>query len=258
MKIGGKNIILTGASSGIGLEVLKLLSQYDNVRIIAAAKDNIESIPRKEGTIFPFLADLSKKEWIDSLFDYARSVLGDIDIYIANAGISYLEKLDTPDWEHIEGIFSLNVFSPIYSLEKMTESSKGRKIFFACTSSCVAIIPLSYYSLYTSTKSATRLFFDTYRYEKDKNVHTMTIFPIATYTPIFDKASKIANPPLPFLRQEPETVAKAIVRGIEKNKTKVYPSYLFRLFHVVGHIFPFAFRIYSWNEKKKAEKHLNL
>lgn len=257
MKIEGKNIVLTGASSGIGLEVLKLLSKYEGVRIVAAARDT-ETIPQQQHTIYPFPVDLSNREGVDALFDYAYSVLGHIDIFMANAGISYLEKLSTPDWEHIEGIFSLNVFSPIYSLEKLLEKRNGRKVFFTCTSSGVAMVPLSYYSLYTSTKSATRLFFDTYRYEKDPGVHTMTIFPIATRTPIFDKASKIANPPLPFLQQEPETVAKAIVRGIEKNKTKVCPSFLFRLFYVVGHIFPFAFRIYSWNEKIKAEKHLNL
>lgn len=257
MKIEGKNIILTGASSGIGLILSELLSEYENVRIICVAR-NTESIPKKENVIFPFSADLRKKEDIDSLFEYAKSVLGDTDIFIANAGIAGMEKLDKADWEHIEGIFSLNVFSPIYSLEKMTETKNGRQIFFVCLSSAVAIVPLSYYSLYTSTKSAIHMFFDTYRYEKDRDVHTMSVYPIATKTPFFDKVSKIKNPPLPFLRQNPQTVAKAIIKGIEHNKRKVYPSYLFRLFHIVGSVFPFVFRIYSWNEKKKAEKHLGL
>ncbi len=256
MKIDGKNIVLTGASSGIGLEVLKILSRYDGARIVAVAHGHIENIPRKEASIFPFSADLGTQEGVDSVFDYAQSVLGDIDIFIANAGIAYMEKPDKPDWEHIENIFSLNVFSPVYSLEKLLQKKNGRRVFFACTSSAIAIVPLPYYSLYTSTKSALRLFFDTYRYEKDADVHIMTIFPIATRTSIFDRASKKANTPLPFFQQEPQTVAQAIVKGIEKDKTKVYPSFLFRLFYIAGHIFPFLFRLYSWNEKKKAEKYL--
>lgn len=257
MKISGKNIILTGASSGIGLEILKLLSQYENVRIIAAARD-IDDMTECEGVIYPFPADLSKKEGIDELFDYAQTVLGQIDIFIANAGIAYMEKLDHPDWDHIQDIFALNVFSAIYSLEKIAEIRNDRNIFFACTSSAVAIVPLSYYALYTSTKSALRLFFDTYRYEKHPGVHTMVTYPIASHTTFFKKASSKENPPLPFLRQDPQTVAKAIVRGIELNKKKVYPSFLFRLFHMFGSVFPFVFRIYSWNEKRKVEKYLGL
>jgi len=253
MKINGKNIIITGASSGIGLTILNRLSNYENVRIIAVAR-NIEKIPEKSGVIFPYSADMSSPEKIDGLFDYAEKTFGAIDIFISNAGFAYLEKLGTPDWNHIESIFNLNTLSPIYSLQKLMQQSGTNKKYFVSISSGVAVVPLPYYSLYCSTKSAIKGFMDTYRYEEDKNIHTMTVFPVATKTDFFKKASSNEKPILPFLTQEPDAVANAIIKGIEGNKRKVYPSLLFRLFYGIGHVFPFIFRVYSWNEKKKLDK----
>lgn len=253
MDIAGKRIILTGASSGIGLELLKRLSEYGNVQIIAVAR-HIEPIPVKEGIIIPYSADLSNQEEIDRLFVFAKSIFRNIDIFIANAGFAYLEKIEIPDWKHIEHIFALNTISPIYSLSKQIEfNGKSSKSFFVCTSSAVSSVPLPYYSLYCSTKAAIRQFVHTYQYEKSSNVHTLTVYPVATRTPFFEKANGDKEPPLPFPTQSVETIAKAIIRGIEQEKKSVYPSFLFRIFNYFGHIFPFIFTTYSYLEKRKIE-----
>jgi len=257
MQLYNKNIVLTGASSGIGLEVLNLLSIYQNVKIVAVAR-NIDKIPEKEGVIFPFSADMGTKDGIDSLFEYCDALFENIDLFIANAGYAHLEKLNNPDWAHIEKIFGLNTLSPIYSLEKLTAQKTGKKLFFVCTASAVSIVPLPYYSLYCSTKAAIHQFIKTYRYEAGEMIHTMVVYPVATRTSFFEKAAKAEQPPVPFLTQSPETVARAIIKGIEKNKKQVYPSFLFRLFHFTGRIFPFLFSAYSWNEKRKVEKKLKL
>ncbi|MDU1904845.1 MAG: SDR family NAD(P)-dependent oxidoreductase [Dysgonomonas sp.] len=257
MEINDKNIVLTGASAGIGLEILRQLLQYKNVKIVAVAR-NIETIPVQEGIVFPFSADISSKEGVDSLFSYCKSVFANIDIFISNAGFAYFEKLNFPDWKHIEEIYSLNVFSILYSLERFKADSTGNPKYFVCTSSAVAMVPLPYYSLYCSTKSALHQFFNTYRYEKSKDLHTMVVYPVATRTAFFDKAANSSDMSLPFLTQTPDVVAKAVICGIEKNKKKVYPSFLFRIFNIAGRIFPFLFHLYSSNEKRKALKNQGL
>lgn len=253
MDINNKNIILTGASSGIGLFLLKLLSSYHNVRIIAVAR-RTESISVKEGIIFPFSADLSDEKGVDSLFEYSRSVFGETDLFIANAGYAYLEKLADPNWKHIENIFALNTFSPIYSLQKLAEQDTNNPTCFVCTISAVAQVPLPYYSLYCSTKSAIHQFIEAYRYEAPHNLQVMAVYPIATRTAFFEKAADDKDSPIPFLSQSPEVVAKAIVKGIEKNKKRVYPSLLFRIFNVLGQNFTFLFSLYSAFEKRKVDK----
>lgn len=257
MEINNKNIVLTGASSGIGLEILKQLLQYENIKIVAVAR-HTETIPVAKGVVFPFSADISNQEGVDSLFTYCRSVFATIDIFIANAGFAYFENLNFPDWGHIENIYSLNVFSVIYSLEKFKSETTGSAKYFVCTASAVAIVPLPYYALYSSTKAALHQFFNTYKYEKKGNLRTMIVYPVATRTSFFDKAADSEGTPLPFLSQTPSSVARSIISGIENDKKKVYPSSLFRVFNIVGRIFPFVFTIYSWNEKRKAEKNLGL
>ena len=255
MNLRGKNIILTGASSGIGREILNILASYNGVKILAVARhsDNISGV---EGVVYPFSADVSSSEGVDRVFEYAHQIFGNIDIFIANAGFAYLEKLQTPDWQHIEEIYSLNVFSPIYSLEKLVAINNGRPAAFACTISGAGLASLPAYSLYCSTKAALHHFVQTYRYEKDTNLQLTAVYPVATRTAFFDKATGEEDTPLPFPTQDAKTVAKKYVRGIERGKKNIYPSVLFRLFYPIGRAFPFCMGVYSFLEKKKVAKWL--
>lgn len=257
MNLDNKNIVLTGASSGIGLELLKLIAGRQDIKIVAVAR-HIENIPEKEGIIFPFKSDMSTPEGIDLLFDYCKSLFGHIDIFIANAGYAYLEKLGNPDWKHIENIFSLNTFSPIYSLQKLAIQKSEKETLFVSTASAVSMVSLPYYSLYCSTKAALHRFMETYRYEARNKLRVMTVYPVATRTPFFEKAADTPQPPLPFPTQSPGKVASAILKGIKKNKKQVYPSLLFRIFDITARLFPVIRTAYSWNEKRKVRKILNL
>lgn len=257
MDVNNKNIVLTGASSGIGLAILDLLLGYRSVRIVVVAR-HIETIPSVDGVVFPFSADLSNESGVDRLFEYTQSLFGDIDIFIANAGYAYLEKLSNPDWKHIENIFALNTFSPIYSLQKLAKQDVNKPTYFVSTISAVAQVSLPYYSLYCSTKAALHQFLEAYRYEATPNLHIIGVYPVATRTSFFEKAANEKQPPIPFLSQSADTVAKAIIKGIEKDKKRVYPSFLFRIFKTIGQNFPFIFSLYSLSEKRKVDKNLHL
>ncbi len=255
MKIEGKNIVVTGASSGIGKCLVEYLAEYSDVKIVAVAR-RMELIPQKSGVIFPLSLDVSTQEGVDALFQYAYQQLGSIDIFIANAGFAYAEKLEKPDWKHISDIFSLNVFSPIYSLEKLCEQAENAPIQFVSLISGVAYFPLPAYSLYCSTKSALKQFFEAYNYEKKNNLTLSNVYPVATHTDFFKNAAK-ESVPLPFLSQKKETVARKIIIGIERNKRNIYPSFLFRMFLPVARTFPFLIKLYSLNEKRKMGAILN-
>lgn len=254
MDLNNKIIVLTGASSGIGKQILTILSIRKDVKIVAVAR-HINTIPTIDDIVFPFAADVSTQQGVDNVFDYALSTFGRIDVFIANAGFAYIEKLQEPDWQHIEYIYQLNVFSPIYSLEKLASINK-ENIAFACTISGAGLASLPAYSLYCSTKAALHHFIQTYRYEQDRRIQITAIYPVATRTSFFDKAADQENTPLPFPVQEAEAVARKIIKGIEKGQKTVYPSILFRLFYPIGRAFPFFLKIYSLLEKQKMKKWL--
>lgn len=253
MDIKHKNIVLTGASDGIGKELLIQLSRYEGVKIVAAAR-HTGNISYTQDKIYPIDVDLSNKEGVDQLFKYAQEVMKDIDIFIADAGFGYLEKRPKPDWNRIEEIYHLNFTSTVYAMEKLIQNSKNRRAAFVSLSSAAGLIPLPYYSLYCSTKSALHFFFETYRYEKPDSIDIITVYPVATRTRFFDKASGREHTPLPKPNQNPKTVAGKIIKGIEKNKKKVYPYPMFRLSYAVSRAFPFLQRWYSRREKERVDK----
>ncbi len=241
---------MTGASSGIGLEILKLLSKYQDTRIIAVAR-HIDDMPIVKDNIFPYSADISNYREIDQLFNFSISKIGSIDIFIANAGFSYMERLSVPDWEHNKKIFEVNTLSPIYSLQKLVGQNGIQEKYFVCISSAVSQVILPYYSLYCSTKSAIDHFLEAYRYEADTNLRIACVYPIATRTPFFEKAKTTV---IPFLSQDATTVAKSIVKGIEMNKKKIYPSTIFCIFKNIGRIFPIFLTLYSRRERWKIDR----
>ncbi len=93
--------IVTGANRGIGLEVVRQLSQR-GMRVILGARDlekgeaAAQSIIRERGTVFPYQLDVTDQHSIDRVQREISTNFGRLDVLVNNAGILY----DT--WE--EGI----------------------------------------------------------------------------------------------------------------------------------------------------------
>lgn len=242
MNIHGKNIILTGASSGIGKELLKKLKNYD-VKILAVAR-NINNIPDYGKKVTALSCDLSKKEEIDKLFEYAIKLFEHIDIFIANAGFAYCEEIENANWEHIEQIYNTNVFSPIYSAEKMKDINKDRAYYMIITCSAVSEVPLPGYALYCASKSSIHMFAKTYRYEMKNKGKLALVYPVATNTNFFRRAGG-NEAPVPWPVQSPKIVAASIILGIKLNLRSIYPSILFLIASIINRVIPILYPIYS-------------
>lgn len=242
MNINGKKIVITGASSGIGRELLKMLAKYD-ADIIAVGR-NIDKIPVVNERITPFACDISEKENVDKLFDFAVKKFGRIDLFIANAGFAYCEEINSADWNHAEKIFKTNVISPIYSFEKMKELNAGRKYTVVITCSAVSHVPLPGFALYCSTKAAVDQFAHTYRFEKNDKGKLTLVYPVAVATNFFKRSGDRA--PMPFPVHPPKWVAFCILTGIKYNFHSVYPSLLYMLtYYIINRVFPFIYGIYD-------------
>lgn len=249
MELNKKNIVITGAGSGIGQALLKKLRDSFDCKITAAdlVADSIEA----SETVFPFECDVSKPENIDALFDFAISKMGSIDIFIANAGFAYYEKIDKPDWLHIQKIYEVNTFSPIYAAEKMKKMHDEMPYSVVATASAMAFLPLAGYALYSSTKAALNGFATAYRHELNKNQKLQIVYPIATRTAFFSAAG---GSPVPWPSQTAETVSLKVIRGILKDKNSIVPSYIFSILSVLDRFFPFFMKIAAFIEAKKFKK----
>ncbi|MBR2056587.1 MAG: SDR family NAD(P)-dependent oxidoreductase, partial [Clostridia bacterium] len=213
--INGKKIVLTGANSGIGLEVLKLLVKGDNqILAVDLYTDKIETFDSNKVT--PMVMDVSKKENVDQIFDRAIEVLGQIDIFFANAGYPYYEKFDYVNWERVERMFETNVYSPIYSYAKYVEYLNGRPGHMAITVSAIGTMAIPGYTIYSASKFAMQGFQEGLRFELPKNVKLTCLYPIATDTGFFKKAAEGSGRKItvrPFPVQSPVVVARRMVKG---------------------------------------------
>ncbi|MEE1188112.1 MAG: SDR family NAD(P)-dependent oxidoreductase [Acutalibacteraceae bacterium] len=249
--IKNSKIVLTGASSGIGFEMLKMLADPKNGNtILTASRTAEEKLGNYADNVIAFNADTGSKEDIDAIFAKAEEVFDKIDIFIANAGFPYYEKFDYVNYDKIDKIFRVNVFGPIYSYQKYLEHLNGRDGKMAITASAMGTMAMPGYTLYTATKFALNGFQEALYLEIPKNIKLTTIYPVATNTNFFNVGnSTFALKPFPV--QDPVTVAKASLKGIEKGAQKVSPCKLFDVSKVLTFVFPPVKKLYWWEETLK-------
>lgn len=218
MNLKGKRVVLTGASSGIGLELLPLLHKK-GAKVLAVGRKKFD--PNLSSVTY-IQEDISTQAGVDGVFKMAKEVLGGIDIFIANAGFAYYEGAQKADWPRTQAIFDTNVNSPIYAFHKL-QRIKGHKPFqFVVTASAISYLPLAGYALYSGSKHAVQGFFEAARHELPKHQVITLIHPIATKTAFFKE-----NTPVPFPSQTAQTVAWHYIKGIERNKAHIFPSKIF-------------------------------
>ena len=253
--ITNSNIVLTGASSGIGFEVLKLLIKGEGNRILAVARNAEAVLTGFAENVIPYNMDVGSSEGVDRIFEKADEVFSGekIDIFYANAGFPYYEEFNYSDWDRVKVMFDTNTLSPIYTYSKYLEHLGGRDGILAYTVSAIGQMAMPGYAIYSSTKFALHGFQQAIRLEKPKNLQLTCLYPVATNTNFF----KVANPvefEKPFPVQQPDVVARKMVKGIEKGKKTVSPCALFALSKVLMGICPPIRTVYWKLEKNKLDR----
>ena len=253
--ISNKTIVLTGASSGIGLEVLKLLSAEKSNIILAVSRHAEEKLAGFADNVIPFNCDVGKREGVDAIFEKAGEVFGGrlIDLFYANAGFPYFEQFNYTNWERILEIFETNTISPIYTYAKYLHHLDGRPGHLAYTVSAIGQMAMPGYALYSATKFALHGFQQAIRIEKPNSLKLTCLYPVATDTNFFKVAAPIPFEK-PFPVQKPEVVARKMVAGLEKGSKSVSPSVLFSVSKVLMALAPPVRTIYWKLENAKLER----
>ena len=253
--ITNKNIVITGASSGIGFETLKRLAKGKGNRILAVARKP-EKLEGYAKNVIPFSADVSTQAGVDAIFEKAAELFGRIDIFFANAGFPYYEVYDYVDWDRVDKIFRTNMLSPIYTYSKYIEHIGDAEGQLAMTISAMGQMAMPGYALYGATKFGLEGFRQGIRLEMPKNLSLTCLYPVSTATNFFKVAADGRKVDKPFPVQKPEVVARKMVRALEKGKENVYPCNMFVFAKLLmGHIPPVR-GIYWGMERKKLERHL--
>ncbi|TDQ14682.1 short-subunit dehydrogenase [Algoriphagus boseongensis] len=245
-------VIITGAGSGIGLELVRLIyPEARNILAVDISDSLLEKLQKEFLEIHVLKADLSSKEGNQHILNWVKSNWKSVDFCFANAGKAEYKPFTEQDWENMETLFQLNVHSPIQlglSLKSLSQNSGFQHII---TCSAISFWAIPGYSLYGATKAALLQWARAVWAEKEGNWLTL-VFPIGTKTGFFEAAGK--GTPKSFPLQSAQKVAQAIVKGVISGKKKIFPSTLFRvLLHLNNFIYvirPF----YQYLEYQKFKK----
>ncbi len=220
-------VVVTGAGSGIGLELIRQLYPYtQSILAVDVLPDHLDHLrkefPELEGLV---LADLSEKEGNAPILEWIQSHWKGVDFCFANAGKASYAPAADQDWANMEQLFQLNVHSPIQLGLALKHCFPTHPLRHVITCSAIAYWAIPGYSLYSSTKSALLQWANCLWAEGDGDWLTL-VFPIATATAFFDAAG--SNIPRAFPIQSPKEVAKSMLTGAAKGKKKIFPSFLFQ------------------------------
>lgn len=152
-----KNILLTGASGGIGYAIARKFLENSDARMILQYNTHAQKIESLKEE-FPYRIDSYKADLSDekSVVDFLKKIDSDykkLDIIIHSAGISVVDTINHTKVEDISKIINVNLKSPILITQKlvgkMIEKKSGVIIFI---SSMWGITGSSCESVYSATK----------------------------------------------------------------------------------------------------------
>ena len=124
MKLQGKSIVVTGASSGMGKAIVELfVKEGANVVAVARRQERLEALEDafagEAGKIVAFTGDVSKQADSESMIDIAVERFGKLDVLVNNAGVmDDMSPIGELTNETLERIYGINVFGPFYSMRK--------------------------------------------------------------------------------------------------------------------------------------------
>ena len=189
--------IVTGASSGIGLELAKLAADDGYDLIIAADEPEIEEAARRlEGMgvkVRAVQADLATIEGVDQLYEAAKEATQPVEVLIANAGRGLGHGFLDQDFAAAKRVVDTNIVGTIYLVQKvgqdMRSANKGKILL---TGSIAGFMPGTFQAVYNGTKAFVNSFAFALRNElKDTEVTVTCLMPGATETRFFERADML-------------------------------------------------------------------
>ncbi len=191
MRYANQVAIVTGASSGLGLEIAKTLAKEGAaVGVLARRKDLLDAlvaeIQAARGRAAAVAADVSNREQTIAAIHFLRDQLGPIDLLVANSGIGRPTLVEPINHEEIDAMFQINLMGVVYAIEAvLPEMIQRRKGHISAVSSLASYLAMPAESGYCASKAAVNMYLDCLRiHMREYGIHVTTICPGFIDTPM--------------------------------------------------------------------------
>ncbi|WP_286885232.1 SDR family oxidoreductase [Aneurinibacillus sp. UBA3580] len=240
-------IVITGASSGIGLSTALLAARQGATPVLLArSKEALHALAQKIRHEAPevgfYTCDVTNISQITTVVKEIIERYGRIDVWINNAGYGAFSLFTETALEEIEGMMDVNYFGVVRCtkvvLPHMLERRSGHIVNVASVAGKLAT-PKS--SGYSASKFAVIGFTQSLRQElHGSGVSISAVNPGPVQTPFFDRADPSGGyrRSIEKFMVTPEAVARTILRTIHTHEAEaIIPRYM-RAGVVLSHLFP--------------------
>lgn len=243
------NALITGASSGIGLEISRLLNQ-SGYTVYGISRSYTQNQYMKQ-----VKADVSDPGAVRAAVKRILQAAGHIDCLIVCAGISLASPAERTDLYDARDIFEVNFWGCVHVIHEvvphMKEQKQGRLIL---VSSITGLFPVPYLSYYNASKAALLSYGSSLAGElREFSIKVTTVLPGGVQTEFTKKRKKYKDKLIPALKRatitlgkeeqhgmSPEFVAGEITQQLRKKNPPVY--YIigtkYKVYALLGRILP--------------------
>lgn len=234
--------IVTGASSGIGLELARCCAKNGFDLLIAADEPAIEDAAeqlRGSGAMVSAVeVDLATTDGVDRLL----AALGGrpVDALLANAGRGLGGGFLDQEWERARRVVDTNITGTVYLIQRVAQRMRDRRQGrILITGSIAGLMPGTFQAVYNGTKA----FLDSFSYAlraelKDSGVTVTCLMPGATETEFFERADMMDTKVGTQKKQPANEVAEVGFQAMMKGDGDVVAGWNNKLRAAIAHIVP--------------------
>jgi uncharacterized oxidoreductase len=233
MDLKNNTILITGGTSGFGLEFAKRLLKSGNTVIVTGRDTKKLTIAKRDlPGLHTFQSDVSKPEDIAELYEAVISQFPELNILINNAG--QMRKIVLHDTSigltDITSEIETNLMGPIRMVQAFLPHLKQmQSAAILNVTSGLALVPFPIAPIYGATKSGLRSYTKSLRVQlKNTNIKVFELIAPATRTPLNDAFRDLDG--YNVKQMDPIELVDTALKGVEKDTYEIYPGIARMLF----------------------------
>jgi uncharacterized oxidoreductase len=219
MQLKNNTVLITGGSSGIGLELTRILVEKQNKVIICGrSEEKLKQAKEKIPELVTYSCDLTDKKQCEQLAEWIKAHHSDLNILVNNAALVHrINFLDDPkSLDKLEVEVQTNFLAPVWLIKLLYPilmKNQNKAVINITTGLIFA--PRAIYPFYNATKAALHSFTQVFRFQSKES--TCKVFEVLF--PAVDTPWHKGNPPK--IAISVEQAVKEMIEGLEKDKFEI-------------------------------------
>ncbi len=237
----GNTVLITGGTSGIGLEFAsQLLALGNTVLITGRDPQRLEAAGKQLSGVHTFVCDVSDPSAVQQLYETVSTQFPGLNVLINNAGIMRKLNLNhsSPDLTDLTREIQTNLNGTIWMVAQFLPLLKKQtSAALVNVSSGLAFVPLPISPIYSATKAAVHAYTQSLRVQlKKTSISVFELAPPGTETPLFH--GEFSAKDVEGMKTMPvKTLVGHAIAGMEKDRLEIRPG-LSNVLRVMSRVAP--------------------